>query len=110
MGAAHDAAAPAPLVERLRVVHLKMVDAVLDGKPTVILTPMAKIGARVHALAPSTTVRLMGLANRLLPKAPGTAGQSENVPGHVADRRADSPLLERLITLGQKAAQRNNET
>jgi DNA-binding PucR family transcriptional regulator len=32
VGAAHDAAAPAPLVERLRVVHLKMVDAVLSGE------------------------------------------------------------------------------
>ena len=33
MGAAHDAAAPPPpLVERLRFVHLKMVDAVLSGE------------------------------------------------------------------------------
>ena len=32
MGAAHERAAPAPLVERLRVVHLKMVDAVLSGE------------------------------------------------------------------------------
>jgi DNA-binding PucR family transcriptional regulator len=32
VGAAHDAAAPAPLVERLRFVHLKMVDAVLSGE------------------------------------------------------------------------------
>lgn len=88
----------------------KMVDAVLAGKPTVILTPLAKIGARVHALAPATTVRVMGLATRLLPQAPGTPGQAQNVPGYVADRRADSPLLERLITLGQRAAQRFNET
>jgi DNA-binding PucR family transcriptional regulator len=32
VGAAHDAAAPAPLVERLRSVHLRMVDAVLSGE------------------------------------------------------------------------------
>jgi len=32
VGAAHERAAPAPLVERLRVVHLKMVDAVLSGE------------------------------------------------------------------------------
>ena len=44
MGAAHDAAAPAPLVERLRVVHLKMVDAVLSGEG---LGRVAELAARV---------------------------------------------------------------
>jgi short-subunit dehydrogenase len=88
----------------------KMVDAVLAGKPTVILSPLAKIGARVHGLAPATTVRAMSLAARLLPAAPATGDKTETVPGHVADRRADSPLLEKLITLGQRSAQRFNET
>jgi short-subunit dehydrogenase len=87
----------------------KMVDAVLAGKPTVILSPLAKVGARVHGIAPATTVRLMGLASRLLP-APPAGGPSETVPGHVADRRADSPLLQKIITLGQKSARRFNET
>jgi len=87
----------------------KMVDAVLAGKPTVILSPLAKIGARVHGIAPATTVRLLGLASRLLPKPPA-GGATDTVPGHVADRRASSPVLEKLITLGQKSAQRFNET
>jgi short-subunit dehydrogenase len=89
----------------------KMVDAVLAGKPTIILSPLAKIGARVHGLAPATTVRLMGLASRLLPAPPaGDPTAAGTVPGHVADRRADSALLDKLITLGQKSAQRFNET
>ena len=88
----------------------KMVDAVLAGKPTVILSPLAKIGARVHGLAPATTVRLMSVASRLLPSAPVTGDPTATVPGSVADRRADSPLLERLIILGQRAAKRFNET
>lgn len=86
----------------------KMVDAVLAGKPTVILSPLAKIGARVHGLAPATTVRLMGLASRFLPSPPAD-GAAATIPGHVADRRADSPLLDKLIALGQKSAQRFNE-
>src|SRR3954467_11009611 len=32
VGAAHESVGPPPLVERLRVVHLKMVDAVLSGE------------------------------------------------------------------------------
>ena len=95
----------------------KMVHAVLAGKPTVILSPLAKVGARVHGLAPATTVRLMGLAARLLPSPPavdtdrtdpGTG--SATIPGHVADRRADSAVLDKLISLGQRSAQRFNET
>lgn len=87
----------------------KMVRAVLAGKPTVILTPLAKVGARVHGLAPATTVRAMKLANRFLPSAPGGAA-SATVPGHVVDRRLDSRLFDTLIALGQKAARRFNET
>ena len=87
----------------------KMVDAVLAGRPTVILTPLAKVGARVHGLAPATTARMMGLASRLLP-APAASDGTATVPGHVADREADSPLLQKLLTLGQRSARRFNET
>ncbi|HYP44800.1 MAG TPA: SDR family oxidoreductase [Propionibacteriaceae bacterium] len=87
----------------------KMVRAVLAGKPTVILTPLAKIGARVHGLAPATTVRVMKLANRFLPSAPA-GGHASTMPGHAVDRRLDSRLFESLIALGQKAARRFNET
>jgi short-subunit dehydrogenase len=87
----------------------KMVRAVLAGKPTVILSPLAKIGARVHGLAPATTVRAMGLAKRFLPNPP-PGGATETLPGHVVDRRLDSRLFDSLISLGQKAARRLNET
>lgn len=86
-----------------------MVKAVLAGKPTVILTPLAKIGARVHGLAPATTVRMMKVAARLLP-GPESGGSSGTVPGHTIDRRLDSRVFETLITLGQRAARRFNET
>jgi short-subunit dehydrogenase len=91
----------------------KMVDAVLLGKPTVILSPLAKFGARFNGLAPSTTARLMGVAQRLLPGAPGAGPGTTatgNVPGSVADRRLDSRLLGTLTKLGQKAARAFNET
>lgn len=99
-----------------------MVQAVLAGKPTVILTPMAKLGARVHGLAPATTARLMGLAARLLPKAPpdtnttslpGDDGQGTGQradEGRVVQQRLNSRLLGILTKLGQRAAQRYNET
>ena len=98
----------------------KMVHAVLAGKPTVILSPLAKVGARVHGLAPSTTVRLMGLASRLLPSPPAADAaasvdregtpEATTIAGHVADRLADSAVLDKLITLGQRSAARFNET
>ena len=87
----------------------KMVDAVLAGKPVVMLSPLAKIGARVHGLAPATTVRLMGLAQRFLPRAP-TSGPTPNIAGSEADERLGSRVLGTLTKLGQRAAQRNNET
>lgn len=86
----------------------KMVRAVLAGKPTVILSPLAKLGARVHGLAPATTVRALGLAGRFLPRPP--AAPTDTQPGHVVDRKLDSRLFDTLITLGRKAARRFNET
>jgi NAD(P)-dependent dehydrogenase (short-subunit alcohol dehydrogenase family) len=45
----------------------QMVGAALKGKPEVAPTLLAKVGMRVHNVAPSTTLRLLGLVNRLLP-------------------------------------------
>ena len=89
-----------------------MVRAVLAGKPTLILTPMAKIGARVHGMAPATTVRLMGLAARLLPSAPAdqAASSAPRVDeGAAVERRLDSRLVGILTTLATRAARRFNE-
>jgi short-subunit dehydrogenase len=45
----------------------QMVRAALKGKPEVAPTPLAKVGMRVHAVAPSTTLRVLGLVNRFPP-------------------------------------------
>jgi short-subunit dehydrogenase len=45
----------------------QLVGAALKGRPEVVTTPLAKIGMRVHGVAPSTTMRLVALVNRLLP-------------------------------------------
>ncbi len=86
----------------------RIVDGVLEGRPHVVLTPVAKIGIRVHGLVPATTVRAMGLANRLLPDAPHPA-HTETVPGYVADRRLGSRTVRVLTTLGSRAARRLNQ-
>ncbi|MCE1177979.1 MAG: SDR family oxidoreductase [Micrococcales bacterium] len=86
----------------------RIVDAVLAGKPMVVLTPLAWAGIRVRGLMPGTTTRVMGLANRLLPSAPaGDTG--ETVDGKTAERRLDSRVVRALTTLGTRAARRNNE-
>ena len=82
-----------------------LVDGVLAGRPIVVLTPLAQVGIRVRGLVPGLTTRVMGLANRLLPG--GTS--SATVEGRDAARRLASPLVERLTTLGSRAARRFNE-
>lgn len=86
----------------------RIVDGVLAGRPVVTVTPLAVIGGRFRGLAPATTIRLLGLVNRLLPKASGD-GPAETVDGREADRRLGSPLVRRLTTLGARAAGRTNE-
>lgn len=62
----------------------RLVRAALRGRPEVVLTPAAKIGIRLHGVAPATTLRLLALAERLLP-ADETRRPVQ--PGHaVADR------------------------
>jgi NAD(P)-dependent dehydrogenase (short-subunit alcohol dehydrogenase family) len=83
-----------------------MVDAVLGGRPMVILTPLAKVATRFAALAPSTTTRLLRLASRALPTG---SGPGAVVEGSTARRRLGSVVVDRLTTLGTRAAQRFNE-
>lgn len=86
----------------------RIVEAVLAGKPMIVLTPLAWVGTRVRGLVPGTTTRVMGLANRLLPNAP-EGGGTEAVEGREAARRLDSKVVRALTTLGRKAAERYNE-
>ena len=86
----------------------RIVDAVLAGRPMVVLTPLAWLGIRVRGLAPATTTRVLGLVGRLLPDAPGREG-ARTAEGHEAARRLGSSLVDRLTTLGERAARRNLE-
>lgn len=83
----------------------KIVDGVLAGRPMVVLTPLAWVGIRFRGLFPATTTRLMGVANRLLPSGDSSA----TVEGHDARQRRPHKLVDVLTTLGDRAAQRNNE-
>jgi NAD(P)-dependent dehydrogenase (short-subunit alcohol dehydrogenase family) len=86
----------------------RIVDAVLAGKPMIMLTPLTWVGARVRGLLPGTTTRVMGLANRVLPSVP-ESGSEGTMEGRQADRVLDSRVVRFLTTLGRKAAERNNE-
>jgi len=68
----------------------RLVRATLLRRPEIILTPLAKLGVRAHALAPSTSLRVVSLVNRLLPDGTGGAAGPPARPGHLlpeAERR-----------------------
>ena len=86
----------------------RIVDAVLAGRPMVVLTPLAWVGIRVRGIAPATTTRAMGLMTRLLPGSPGRDG-ARTLPGNDARRRLRSRFVDRLTALGDRAAARTHE-
>jgi len=79
----------------------RLVSATLRGLPEITLTLPAKLGARVHALAPSTTLRALTLVNRLLPGPVGSGGPK---PGHTAT--PSSRWFARLTRTDREAAAR----
>lgn len=83
-----------------------IVAGVLAGKPFVSTTPLTWLAIRFRGLAPATTTRLMKLVAGLLPSA---TGDSATVPGSKARENLDSPLVNTLTTLGDRAAEVNNE-
>jgi len=82
----------------------RLVRATLRGTPEIILTPLAHLGSRVHALAPATTLRLLTVVERLLPGPTGT-GEAPR-PAHTAPLSA---RLRRLTGLDATAAHRWHE-
>jgi NAD(P)-dependent dehydrogenase (short-subunit alcohol dehydrogenase family) len=82
----------------------RVVAAGLAGRAELILTPAAKLGVRVHGVMPATTVRALGVVNRLLPKSAGPTGPA--VTGLVASAELNSRLVEAGTTLGRSAASR----
>ncbi len=94
----------------------RIVDGVLNRRANVILTPLAKIGMRFHGVAPTTTVALMSVAARLLPgpptQTPDGTGATPTLEGWQAKQRLSPParaVVRWLTTLGERAADRNNE-
>ena len=82
----------------------QLVGAALKGKPEVAPTPLAKIGMRVHGVAPSTTIRLVGLVNRLLP---GDETPRPMRPGHAVEK--PSRWFDALTGLTRSAARRYHQ-
>jgi len=91
----------------------RIVDGVLAGKSQVELTPLTMVGRRVHGLLPGTTSRVLGVVSRLLPhgrrSGPSMTDDRPHVVGEDARHDLDSGTVEALSTLGDRAADRNNE-
>lgn len=87
-----------------------MVDATLAGKPIALVGWLPKVAHRVRGLAPGLTTRMMGVMNRLLPRAGDNPQRL--VMGRDAESRLSSTgskVVRRLTQLGTDAAKRNNE-
>ena len=82
----------------------RLVRATMARRPEIILTPLAKVGVRAHALAPSTSLRVVSLVNRFLPTGTGT-GPAQ--PGHRLPAAART--LGWLTQRDDAAAARNHE-
>jgi hypothetical protein len=66
-----------------------------------VLTPAAKLATRLHGLAPSTTLRLIAVANRLLP---ADDSRTPLMPGRAAEQPAR--WFTALTALTRSAARR----
>ena len=85
-----------------------IVRAVRRGDPVCTFSLPFSLASRFHGLAPATTVRLMRLADALLPSH--TADQPEPTsPGKALDPSIDLPGFRFATTLGRKAAHSFNQ-
>ena len=82
----------------------QLVGAALKGRPEVAPTPLAKIGMRVHGVAPSTTIRLLSLVNRFLPTDETPRPMR---PGHAVGTSAK--WFDTLTALTRRAARRYHQ-
>ena len=89
-----------------------IVRGILGGRAVVTITPLAKIAPRVDALFPGLASAVLGLTARLLPEAPGGRASRHPIEGWQAEKslnRRSRLILDRLTTLGRRAAARFNE-
>jgi len=89
-----------------RAAARRIVRATLAGRGEVVLTPAAKVGIRVHGVAPAVTTGLLALLNRLLPD-PGPGASAAPEPGHSLPEQPG--WFRALTTLTGRAATRNRE-
>jgi NAD(P)-dependent dehydrogenase (short-subunit alcohol dehydrogenase family) len=89
-----------------RAAARRIVRATLAGRGEVVLTPAAKVGIRVHGVAPALTTGLLGLFNRLLPD-PGPGASAAPAPGHTLPEQPG--WFRALTTLTGRAAARHRE-
>jgi short-subunit dehydrogenase len=89
----------------------QIVDALRFGDADRILSLPARVGATLHGVCPGLTAELLGVVNRLLPGSRGRGRHSPLDAGAVeglASTSSVSPSL--LTTLGDRAAERTNQT
>ena len=79
----------------------QIVRAVKRGERERILSTQAAVLARFHGLFPSTTVRLMGVVDRLLPEPDRVA--SASVSAREVETQLDSPIWRAATFLGRRA-------
>lgn len=80
------------------------VRAIKRGAGEYIYPPQYGLVARIHGIAPATTIRLLGIADRLLPE---TGDESGTVPGMEIGDRIDLGRVWRMLTApGREAAAR----
>jgi len=82
----------------------RIVAAIRRGQAELILTPQAKALALIHGLAPGATADLLGLVNRVLPRAEGE-GRERHL-GRESETRVTRSML---TALGRKAARELNQ-
>lgn len=81
----------------------RIVRAALQGRPEVVLTPLAFAAVKLHGVAPGLSLRAITLVNRLLP----AGARSEPVAGHALP--AQPGWFRALTTLTRRAAGRYHE-
>ncbi|HET9281424.1 MAG TPA: SDR family NAD(P)-dependent oxidoreductase [Candidatus Angelobacter sp.] len=79
----------------------KIVNACRNGRASLTITPVAKVAALAHALAPDTVISALAMANRILP-GPGGVGEA-NKKG----RESQTLLTRSPLTLLDKRAAAN---
>lgn len=99
------AGASLPLAARADHAARIMVRAVKRGETERIQTLSYSLAARFHGVAPALTVRLMRVANSLLPSHDARPGEISILPGEMVEERLDSTLQRAATVLGKEAAE-----